>query len=390
VTTMLLSEIFPPQVGGSGRFYWEVYRRLSREAYLVAVGEHPEQDSFDPHHDLRVERLPLTMPRWGLRSLSGLKGYARALRRLVPLVRAERVDMIHCGRCLPEGLMALALRRLLGIPYVCYAWGEDINVATTSRELAWLARRTLSNAAFVITCSRNTERLLIEEWDLPPRRVRLLHPGVDTLRFAPAPRNPTVREELGWGDRPVILTVGRLQKRKGFDQMIRALRTVRERVPNVLYAIVGDGEEREGLLELVRNEGASDHVQLLGEFGLDDPRLIRCFQQCDLFVLPNRQVGVDIEGFGMVLLEAQACGKPVIAGASGGTSEAVNAPDTGLVVPCETPEGIAAAVAPLLRDESRREAMGRAAREWVAEKFDWPALAVQAGQVFDSLARRAA
>ena len=92
----------------------------------------------------------------------------------------------------------------------------------------------------------------------------------------------------------------------------------------------------------------------------------------------------------MVLLEAQACGKPVIAGASGGTSEAVNAPHTGLVVPCETSEGIATAIAPLLRDESRREAMGRAAREWVAEKFDWSALAVQAGQVFDSLTRRAA
>jgi phosphatidylinositol alpha-1,6-mannosyltransferase len=139
---------------------------------------------------------------------------------------------------------------------------------------------------------------------------------------------------------------------------------------------------------LIQAEDVAGHVQLLGE--ADDQRLISAYQQCDLSILPNRQVGHDIEGFGMVLIEAQACGKPVIAGASGGTSEAVNAPQTGLVVPCETPESIAAAVASLLRDEPLRQAMGQAARQWVTARFDWPALADQAQQIFGSLARRAA
>ena len=100
----------------------------------------------------------------------------------------------------------------------------------------------------------------------------------------------------------MVLTVGRLQKRKGQDQMIRAMPAWCESVPNVLYSIVGDGEERQALEELVLSESVTEHVQFAGEIG--DEGLLQCYQQCDLFALPNRQVGQDIEGFGMVLLEA--------------------------------------------------------------------------------------
>jgi phosphatidylinositol alpha-1,6-mannosyltransferase len=119
--------------------------------------------------------------------------------------------------------------------------------------------------------------------------------------------------------------------------------------------------------------GLQDHVQFLGEVG--DEALRRCYQQCDLFVLANRQVGSDIEGFGMVFLEAQACGKAVLGGASGGTAEAVNAPHSGLLVPCDAPGPVAEAVIGLLREPERRGAMGRAGRLWVEEQFDWPVLA---------------
>src|SRR5262249_54040431 len=158
-------------------------------------------------------------------------------------VRAERVRRIHCGRCLPEGVMAWLLKWWTGIPYVCYVHGEDVNSASESRELSWLVRRVFGNADFAIPNSRNTMRILRGEWGLPEDRVRLLHPGVDIRRFIPADRDLGVRAMLGWGGRPVVLTVGRLQKRKGQDQMIRAVHTVRQTVPDILYAIVGDGEE---------------------------------------------------------------------------------------------------------------------------------------------------
>jgi phosphatidylinositol alpha-1,6-mannosyltransferase len=162
--------------------------------------------------------------------------------------------------------------------------------------------------------------------------------------------------------------------------MIRALAAIREAVPGVLYAVAGDGEERATLEELAGQSGLREHVQFLGE--VDDDRLVRCYQQCDLFVLPNRQVGRDIEGFGMVLLEAQACGKPVIAGASGGTAETMRIPETGLVVPCDGPGELAAAVVALLDDPGRRARMGAAARAWVVERFDWESLSQQAEAIF--------
>jgi phosphatidylinositol alpha-1,6-mannosyltransferase len=380
VTSLLISEVFPPKNGGSGRWFWEIYRRLPREACVIAAGEDPRQKEFDQTHDLRVVRLPLAMSAWGLRSWQGLKGYWRALRRLRPLLRSEAGRRIHCGRCLPEGVMALALKWWTGIPYVCYVHGEDVNAASESRELSWLVRRVFAGADFAIPNSRNTERLLREEWGLPAERVRLLHPGVDTRRFTPADRNPAVRTALDWGDRPVVLTVGRLQKRKGQDQMILALRAVRASVPDVLYAIVGEGEERASLEALVAREGLERHVQFLGE--PDDEKLVQCYQQCDLFALPNRQVGRDIEGFGMVLLEAQACGKPVVAGDSGGTAETMRIPETGRIVCCDRPDELAALVAELLADPDRRARMGEEGRRWVTDQFDWEVLSRQAACLF--------
>ena len=381
MSTLLVSDIFPPKTGGSGRWFWEIYRRLPRDSSLVAAGEDPRQEDFDRTHDLRVARLPLAMRCWGVLSRKGLQGYARAVLGLHRLIVDERIGTVHAARCLPEGVMALALRLWTGVPYACYVHGEDVGTARYSREHRWLAERVLGNASFLIANSRSTERILIREWGIASERIRLLHPGVETARFVPAARDPSVRAALGWDERPVVLTVGRLQLRKGHDQMIRAMAAVRGAIPRAVYAIAGDGEERTRLEDLADRNGLRDHVQFLGE--VDDDRLVQLYQQCDLFVLPNRQVGRDIEGFGMVLLEAQACGKPVIAGASGGTIETMRIPETGLVIPCDEPDDLAAAVVEVLADPDRRARMGAAARAWVVERFDWEPLSRQAETIFE-------
>ena len=380
--SLLITEVFPPKTGGSGRWFWEIYRRLPREEVVVAAGEDPRHEEFDRTHDLNVVRMPLTFSTWGIASVRGLRNYWQSAKKLARLARAERVDAVHCGKCLPEGLLAWWLRRRHGIPYLVYVHGEELNLASLSRELNWLTRRVLHGAMFVIANSRNTERLLKEQWGLASDRVQLFYPGVDTDRFRPARRDADVRASLGWHGRPVVLTVGRLQKRKGHDQMILALRPIREAIPTVLYAIVGDGEERTNLDQLVAREKMADHVQFRGE--LDDADLIRCYQQCDLFVLPNRQVGGDIEGFGMVLLEAQACGRAVAAGASGGTAETMSIPQTGLVVSCDGPAEVASLVIDLLSDHTRRDGMGNAAREWVVSRFDWTVLSQRAACLFNT------
>jgi phosphatidyl-myo-inositol dimannoside synthase len=378
--SLLLSEIFPPKTGGSGRWFWEIYRRMPRQEITVLAGSDPNQDSFDATHDVNVRRIPLTLPHWGFCKLNGLCDYWKLFNTVRSVIRSEHIQRVHCGRSLPEGWIAWLLKRLCGVPYVCFVHGEDVEMAAGSRELAWMVRRVLRGADFVVANSANTAGILHDSWQLDEDHIRILHPGVDTQRFVPVARDKDVRNRLGWDDRTVILTVSRLQKRKGHDTMIRALSTIREAVPDVLYAIVGDGEEREELDRLVDAEGVQEHVQFLGE--LDDAAMTQCYQQCDLFVLPNRQVGRDIEGFGMVLLEAQACGRPVVAGASGGTAETMSIPETGHVVPCDGPDELAALVTQLLLDPERLREMGRNARTRVTSQFDWDALSREAAEAF--------
>ncbi len=390
--TLLVSEIFPPRIGGSGRWFFETYRRLPREAFLIAAGEHPGQEEFDRAAGLAIRRLPLTFPTRFLRPRS-LPGYRAAWSGLRRLVRDEGIEVVHCGRAVPEGLLGLALKLRAGVAYAVFAHGEEVNLSNPearpprlrrrvygSRELAALVGLVLSNASYLVANSDSTRRILTARWGLPAERVRRLRPGVDTRLFRPAPADDGVRAQLGWTGRRVLLTVGRLQKRKGHDVMIDALPAIRARVPEALYAIVGDGEERPALERRARELGVAAAVQFLGE--PNDDELVRCYQQCDLFALPNRAIGGDIEGFGMVLLEAQACGRPVLAGASGGTAETLRDRETGRVVPCEAPDGLAAAVIEMLSDPLWLAGAGKAARRWAVETFDWEIAAGRAAAIF--------
>jgi phosphatidyl-myo-inositol dimannoside synthase len=381
--TLLISDIFPPKTGGSGRWFWEIYRRLPRANYLVAAGEHPQQAAFDSEHDLRVVRLPLEMRNRALRNWTSFKHYLRTTRTVKRLVKQERVRMIHAARPLSEGLVARAVKMLTGVPYCCYTHGEDINVATTSRELRFLTKRVLRGATAIVANSTFTRDLLLKEWSIPPERIRLLHPGVDCDYFRPAAPDPEVRKRLGWDGRRVVLTVGRLQRRKGQDTMIEVVARLRERFPDLLYAIIGDGEERQRLTEMVSRLGVGDCVTFMGE--VKDAELLHCYQQADVFALANRQIGKDIEGFGMVLLESQSCGRPVLTGASGGTVETLKPGESGVVVPCDRPDEPAATLAELLADRDRLDRMGKVGREWVAGKFDWPILAAEAQKTFEAL-----
>jgi phosphatidylinositol alpha-1,6-mannosyltransferase len=372
--------VFPPRVGGTGRLFHGIYGRLAPQGYVIAAGEAPGQVAFDRTHSLRVRRIPLAIHYRGIRGPRSFREYNHAFRELRSIVKEEHVSTTHCARCLPEGLLGLGLRLSTGIPFACYAHGEELTSASLSREQTLWARLVLSRASLMFASSHHSAGLLGAEWGVPEQRIRVVHPGVDTAQFVPAPPDPDFRRRMAWEGRQVVLTVGRLQKRKGHDQMIRALAQVRRRLPNLLYAILGDGEERAGLTRLVGELGLEGHVQFLGE--LDDQAMIRCYQQCQVFALPNREINRDIEGFGIVLLEAQACGKPVIAGASGGTAETMQVDRTGYLVPCDRPDQLADLVWQLLSSPERRDEMGQVARKWVVENFDWSVAARRANEAF--------
>jgi phosphatidylinositol alpha-1,6-mannosyltransferase len=380
-TGLLLTENFPPVVGGSARWFWELYRRMSRNTVFIAAGRHAGDVEFDATHDLPIARLPLSFSDLGILGRAGWRRYRAAARALAELTR-QGDWRVHCGRVLPEGWIA----RGSGLPFGCYVHGEDISCSATSRQLTWMARRVMQRAALLIANSDYTAGRLEREWRVPRARIAVVRPGVDTTRFAPAPRDETARAAFGWTDRLVVLTVGRLQRRKGHDRMIEAIARLRERFPTLLYAIVGDGDQRADLEARARHAALSSHVRFYGE--LDDADLVRAYQQCDLFALPNRTDGADVEGFGMVLLEAQACGRAVLAGASGGTAEAVRAGESGVVVDCARAETLAAAVAELLSEPQRRARMGAAGRQWTVSDCSFDVLAPRAARVLERIAPR--
>lgn len=374
---LLMSEIFPPVPGGSGRWFSEIYGRFPEGRVVFFVGANRKFQSYDLSSRHPVYRKNLGSTEWGVRSWKGLTFYLKLWRGLRRVVRLESVTEVHCGRVLPEGVPALLLKFTNRIPYSCYVHGEDVETALASRELTWLTRQVMKYADQIICNSENSRRILEQKWQLLPGKILVMTPGVDVERFAPDDKAP---RPASWGNRPVLLTVGRLQKRKGQDMMIRALPALKEKWPNILYAIIGGGKEWEPLHQLARELGVSDHVLFMGE--VDDQQMVNAYRHCTLFALPNRRVGNDDEGFGMVLLEAQACGKPVLAGNSGGTSETMKVGETGHIVDCTNENSLADAVLMLLDDGRRLQKMGESARNHVIERFSWDNLAVKAHRLF--------
>lgn len=387
---LLLAENFPPINGGASRLFWEVSRRCPPGSMTVLTSwtaEDRDSAGRDPH-----------VLRWSRSATEGAFGstfhtwpFGQALRELREIARLHRIDRILAGRTLLEGWLALAVRVLDGIPYDCFTHGEEINTISngesagllTSRRYRYMTRLVLRGAERIVANSDFTATVLREQWSIDARRIRLLRPGVDSRFFTPAPAGDSPPFPQ-WRGRHVVLTAGRLQARKGYDVLIRAIASLRGAVPDVLLAIAGAGEEEQRLRALVRELDIAAHVSFAG--AVSEEVLRACYRHCDVFVLANRQIGCDVEGFGMVLLEAQACGVPVIAGRSGGSPETLIDGVTGLVVDCTAPEGLAAALTSLLGDPARRLAMGEAARRLVEERFDWESVMAGAGWLFDEAA----
>lgn len=360
---LVFSQVFPPAKGGSGRWLFEAYSRFPERSCIMLVGQCESTITLDQDYPQTILRRNLTVVDRSFFSLKSLHAYFRVFHILFTAIREHKVTELHAARPLHEGLTAALLSLFVRIRIVLFVHGEDVNIATTSRKLRWITSFALSRANLIITNSNFSRGLLLEDWSVPSSKIRVVHPGVDTDFFKPSD-NPKKS-----GDPLRILTVGRLQKRKGHDAFIRALAEIVTSHPNVDYRIVGSGEEQANLEELVKELHLTKQVQLLGE--MDDSQLLKEYQSCDLFVLPNRSIGKDIEGFGMVLLEAQACGKPVIAGSSGGTAETLQFGVTGFTVDCSDRVALIKRIEQFIIAPELLSTMGLAAQKWVRDRFSW-------------------
>jgi len=361
--TLVVTNDFPPRHGGIETFVFALTEGLPADEVVVYASSKHGDDAFDAGLAYPVvrDRAKVLLPT------------PRVARRVQEVFAAYGCDSVLYGASAPLGLLGPGLRSADARRQVALTHGHEVWWARVpgSRELM----RRIGDGTDVLTYVSQWCRDRIAQALSPEAAARMqrLSPGVDTGRFFPGVGGPALRERLGIAaDRPVIGCVGRVVARKGQDMLVRAMPTVLARVPEALLLIVGDGPYRSTVEALARDLGVQHAVRFTGSVPSAD--LPAYFDALDVFATPcrARRAGLEVEAWGIVFLEAQACGVPVVVGDSGGAPESCVHGETGYVVDPLNPVAVAAKLVVLLEDEGLRSRMGKAAREW-AEQWTWTA-----------------
>lgn len=368
---------FPPQTGGISTWIASIAGALGSRHACCFTGVALSASDSVAAPKVRIYRRPAAF-----RKEKHIQAAAFAAAILEIMLR-ERPQVVQLATAY-DGYMGLWLRQWFRIPFIVYAHGNEVLDALRS---TWpKPRLSLIQAARVLANSRFTAEL-VQKVGVPARKVAIIHPGCDIGRFQPfEPTTDLRREILGhrWNSR-VILSVGNLVMRKGHDMVIKALPRVMQSVPDVVYLIVGDGPYRTELETLALAGGVRDRVIFAGR--VSDQRLPEVYGLSDVFVMPSRErlESCDVEGFGMVFLEASACAKPVVASRSGGTEDAVLNGATGLLVDPLDAGDIAKALTHILRDRDFAVRLGQQGRARVAAEFTWAHVASRVRGVLESV-----
>ncbi len=362
---LLVTNDFPPKVGGIQSYLWELWRRLPPDSFSVLTIDHPDSARFDASQPFGIERLPTRM-------LLPSPGLASHVRRRCRETGAQAVVL---DPALPVGLIGPSL----GLPYALVLHGAEVTVPS---RLPWARRalaRVLRHAVGVIAAGGYPEAQAQRAAGVHMPPVTIVPPGVDPERFRPLDDDERARARAQL-DLPtegrLVVSVSRLVPRKGMDVLVEASSRLAVGRPDLTVAIAGGGRDRSRLARLVAERAAP--VRLLGR--VPDEALAQLYACADVFAMicRDRWFGLEQEGFGIVFLEAAACAVPQVAGDSGGAAEAVVDGATGLVV--HRPRHVDQAVgslARLLDDEGLRHRLGRAARARVETSFDYDTLAAR-------------
>jgi phosphatidylinositol alpha-1,6-mannosyltransferase len=360
---LLVSNDFPPRRGGIQSYLQELVD------HLVAAGTHTltvyapnwkGADDFDREAAYEVVRHPGTL----MLPVPQVSG------RMRQLIDRHGTDTVWFGAAAPLALMA-PLARDAGVGRVV-ASTHGHEVGWSMLPLARTALRRIGTGCDVVTyVSRYTRGRFASAFGADAA-LEHLPPGVDTDRFAPDEvARAELRARYRLGERPVVVCVSRLVPRKGQDMLIRAMPAIRQRVPGAALVIVGGGPYRTSLRRLAHGFGVAEHVVFTG--GVPGDELPAHHALADVFAMPcrTRGAGLDVEGLGIVYLEASSTGVPVVAGRSGGAPETVRDGETGVVVDGWDLGAIAATVGDLLADPDRAARMGEAGRRWVVDNWQW-------------------
>jgi len=370
---LLVTNDFPPKIGGIQSLLWEWWRRLPPDSFAVLTSPYPGADEFDAAQAFHIERTrePVLLP------------HPWMVQRINSMAREVGANLIVLDPALPLGLVGPSLQ----LPFDVVLHGAEVTVPgrlpLSKQTLGFVLRR----ARHIVAAGGYpaAEAQHAAGRTLP---ITVVPPGVDTERFHPLTDAERLHARAGFGFEPdaeLVVSISRLVPRKGFDTAIRAVALLHGSRPKLRLAIAGGGRDEQRLRGLAESLHAP--VTFMGRVSNDDlPRLYGC---ADAYAMlcRNRWGGLEQEGFGIVFLEAAACGVPQVAGDSGGAAEAVDDGVTGLVVRRpDDPRDVAAAIERLLDDPDAARRMGAAGRERAVREFSYDVLAHRLGASLGALA----
>ena len=362
---LLVTNDFGPRTGGIETFVIGLLERITGHRVIVFTSGQDETSEHDQDwlnkFGVQVirDKSKILLPSW------------RVTRSVKKIVLENKIDVVIFGAAAPLAFMSKSLRKI-GV--------KKIVALTHGHEVWWakifpfnLAIKRIGNNVDYLTYLGEFTRLAISTALSEENRKKLVRiaPGIDTSHFIPRADGFQKRNELGLQDKKIIISVGRLVHRKGQDKLIEAMPAILEKIPNAHLLIVGEGPYKEFLEKLVSKLSLTKNVTFAGRVLYD--KLPTYLSAADLFAMPSRSrfFGLEVEGLGIVYLEASACGIPVVAGISGGAPDAVLEGITGFCVDGTNVAEVADAVIEICRDAQRASNMGAAGRNWIVDKWRW-------------------
>jgi phosphatidylinositol alpha-1,6-mannosyltransferase len=373
--TLIVTNDFPPRQGGIQSFVYELARRLDPEQLTVYAPRWDGDAAFDAAQSFEVVRHPTSL----------MIGGPDVRRRAAGLVRSRQAEVVIFGASAPLGLITPVLRRAGAARAIGITHGHEAGWAAlpAARQLL----RRIGDETDVLTYLGEYFRVRLAGALRPAAAARLtrLHPGVDAAAFRPDPAaRAAVRERYGLGDRPVVTCVSRLVPRKGQDTLLRAWPSVLRRVPDAALLIVSGGPYAKTLHQLAARSGLGGSVRFTGP--VPQGELPAHYAAGDVFAMPcrTRRGGLDVEGLGIVYLEASAAGLPVVGGDSGGAPDAILPGETGYVVGGRDVAALTDRLVTLLEDPAAAKAMGANGRAWVERDWNWDGVAARLRALIDA------
>jgi phosphatidyl-myo-inositol dimannoside synthase len=373
--TLIVTNDFPPRQGGIQSFIHSLALRLPPDRLTVYAPKWDGAAEFDRAQPFEVVRHPTSL----------MLPVPSVTSRAVAIARRTGAEAVVFGAAAPLGLITPSLRRAGVERAVGITHGHEAGWAALPGARALLHR--IGEETDVITYLGEYFRVRVSRALSTRAAARMLRlaPGVDAARFGPDPAaGQAVRERYGLADRPVVVCVSRLVPRKGQDTLIKAWPEVLRQVPGAALVVVGGGPHRAALHRLSERIGVSPHVTFTGPVPADE--LPAHYAAGDVFAMPcrTRRGGLDVEGLGIVYLEASAAGLPVIGGDSGGAPDAIADGESGYVVPGRDVAALAARVTELLSDPAKARAMGEKGRAWVEHDWSWDQAAARLRAIIDA------